>query len=88
MKFGGKCKFSLPLLCKTRNCIKKISRNCVLQHQIAVASNLKGKGGAAVLSLFDDAVQHLLPVHKQSEISAFIIVANQIAVQAHGRTAG
>lgn len=31
---------------------------------------------------------HLLPVHKQPEIGAFIIIAHQIAVQAHGRTAG
>ena len=44
--------------------------------------------GRAAPALFDQAFQHLLPIDKEAEIGAFVVVAYQITVQAHGAASG
>ena len=87
MEFSRKSKAAISFLCKTRNRIQQISGYGILQYQITVASDFISPS-RLLEGTSQQPVQHLFPIHKKPEIRTFIIVADQITIQAHSGAAG
>ena len=85
MKLAGKSQEPLPLPGKPGNRIKQISCYRIFQDQIAVAADFISPS-RLLRRPPDNPVQHALPVYKQPQIRAFIIITHKITIKAHGST--
>ena len=87
MKFCWKCELSYPFLRKPWNGVKQILSNRIFQYQVTVAADFIRQLLPTFCPLLDKTAQHLLPVDKQPQIRAFVIITHKIAIQTHRRTA-
>ena len=87
-KFGWKCKTAFFIFYKALYGPFQIMGDGIFKDQVTVAADFKGEIFQRAVCGFHDLIKHFFPVYEETQIGAFIVVADQLSVQTGGNAAG